>query len=74
MIREKTVKLTQAPDFIVGLTASLESGRYVVELRADNGHDDGTLLTPSQARNVAHALEQYADLADLEQAKLRRKR
>lgn len=72
MIREKTVKLTQAPDFRVGITASMETGRYVVELRADNGHDDGALMTPAQALALSRALESYASHADLAQQKLRR--
>jgi len=69
--RERLVKMTQAPDYRVGLTASLETGRYVVELRPDNGWDDGTIMTPAQARNLARALDAYAAIADKAQARLR---
>jgi hypothetical protein len=60
----KTIKLRHDVDLWLQVTATLTHGRAVVNLRRDDGADDGSLLTSGEARRLAAALNRYADLAD----------
>lgn len=46
------------------LTAEMKYGRYIVEMRSDDGASDGTLLTATEARRLSKALDAFADAAD----------
>jgi len=62
--KEITVKLRNNPDLVLSRDASLETGRYEVNIRQDNGADDGNSLTPHEARRLARALVAMADHVD----------
>ena len=59
----KTIKQQHDCGIWLQLTADLNQGRAVVEMRRDDGTSDGTLLTPREARTLARALEKFADAA-----------
>lgn len=65
----KTIKHQHDEDIWLQLTAELERGRIVVEMRPDDGASDGTLLTATEARRLSKALLAFADGADKENAK-----
>lgn len=46
------------------LTAEMNTGRAVVELRPDDGTGDGALLTAAEARRLSKALLTFATVAD----------
>lgn len=48
------------------LTAEMNRGRVVIEMRPDDGASDGTLLTAIEARRLSKALISFADSADKE--------
>lgn len=60
----KTIKQQHDVGLWLQLTVELDRGKYVVEMRPDNGYDDGTLLTASEARRLSKALLAFADGAD----------
>ena len=75
-IKETTVKLRNAADFVVDNTVSVSSGRPLVELRPDDPYFDPYHLTPGEARALARALTKHADAADAKRdarTELRRK-
>ncbi len=59
---------------VVQTTASLETGRYVVGIRVDDGACDDVCLTPRRARALARALDRFATRTERLQAALKRKR
>ena len=65
-MKTKTIKQQHDVGLWLQLTVELERGRYVVEMRPDNGRDDGTLLTAAEARRLSKALLVFADGADRE--------
>ena len=60
----KTVKQRHDVGLWLQLTAELNRGRYVVEVRRDDGASDVTLLTAAEARRLSKALNAFADAAD----------
>ena len=63
-VKIKTIKQRHDVGIWLQLTAEMDRGRYVVEMRPDDGASDGTLLTASEARRLAKALDAFADAAD----------
>lgn len=63
-MKPKVIKLKHDVGLWLQRTAELDRGRYVVEMRKDNGHDDGTLITAREARTLARALNKLADSVD----------
>jgi hypothetical protein len=59
-----TIKQRHDVGIWLQLTAELEQGRCVVEMRPDDGASDGTLLTATEARRLAKALIAFADRTD----------
>ena len=55
------VKLRRNADLALTRDVSLETGRYEVNVRQDNGADDGNSMTPHEARRLARALMKLAD-------------
>ncbi len=66
MKRIKTIKQRHDVGLWLQLTAELDRGKVVIELRPDDGVSDGTLLTAAEARRLAKALATFADAADVE--------
>ena len=66
MKRIKTIKQRHDVGLWLQLTAELERGRVVIEMRRDDGVSDGTLLTATEARRLAKALDAFAAGADIE--------
>lgn len=60
----KTIRQRHDVGIWLQLTAELNRGRYVVEMRPDDGTRDGTLLTAAEARRLSRALNAFADAAD----------
>jgi hypothetical protein len=63
-VKIKTIKQQHDVGLWLQLTAELNRGRVVVELRPDDGTSDGTLLTATEARRLSKALLAFADGAD----------
>jgi hypothetical protein len=63
-VKIKTIKQQHDVGLWLQLTAELNRGRVVVELRPDDGTSDGTLLTAAEARRLSKALLAFADGAD----------
>jgi hypothetical protein len=57
--REVTVKPRGGPAVHVGVTVSIGNGRHVVDLRV--GEDDGTAMSPRDARRISVALATAAE-------------
>lgn len=55
------VKFRNNADLVLARDASIETGRYEVNMRQDNGADDGDSMTPYEARKLARALVAMAD-------------
>lgn len=64
----KTIKQQHDVGIWLQLTAELDRGRVVVEMRP-NDSGDGTLLTATEARRLAKALVMFAAGADAENNK-----
>lgn len=64
----KTIKQQHDVGIWLQLTAEMNHGRVVVEMRPDDSRD-GTLLTAAEARRLAKALVAFADGADKENGK-----
>lgn len=62
----KTIKQQHDVGIWLQLTAELDRGRVVVNMRPDDGTSDGTLLTATEARRLSKALLAFADGADKE--------
>ena len=60
----KTIKQRHDVGIWLQLTAEMDRGRYVIEMRPDDGASDGTLLTAAEARRLSKALNAFADAAD----------
>jgi hypothetical protein len=60
----KTIKQQHDVGIWLQLTAEMNRGRVVVEMRPDDGASDGTLLTATEARRLSKALLAFADGAD----------
>lgn len=60
----KTIKQRHDVGLWLQLTVELDRGRYVVEMRPDDGVSDGTLLTATEARRLSKALDAFADAVD----------
>lgn len=65
----KTIKQRHDVGLWLQLTAEMDRGRVVVEMRPDDGASDGTLLTAAEARCLARALHRFAERADKENAR-----
>ena len=65
----KTIKQQHDVGIWLQLTAEMNKGRVVVEMRPDDSSSDGTLLTATEARRLSKALLAFADGADKENAK-----
>lgn len=63
-MKVKTIKQRHDVGIWLQLTAEIEHGRYIVNMRPDDGADDGTLLTATEARRLSAALLKFADAAD----------
>lgn len=59
-----TVKLRRNPDLVLSRDASLETGRYEVNIRQNHDMDDGNSMTPHEARRLARAILRMADHVD----------
>jgi len=68
-VKIKNIKQQHDGGIWLQLTAELERGRIVVEMRPEDGASDGTLLTATEARRLSKALRAFADGADKENAK-----
>ena len=60
----KTIKQRHDVGIWLQLTAEMDRGRVVVEMRRDDSFSDGTLLTATEARRLSSALLEFADAAD----------
>lgn len=62
----KTIKQQHDVGLWLQLTAEMNHGKIVIEMRPDDGTSDGTLLTAAEARRLSKALLTFADRADKE--------
>lgn len=58
------VKLRNNADLVLSRDASITTGRYEINVRQDNGTDDGDSMTAHEARRFARALVAMADHID----------
>jgi hypothetical protein len=65
LVKIKTIKQQHDVGIWLQLTAEMDRGRVVVEMRPNDSRD-GTLLTATEARRLAKALIAFADGADKE--------
>lgn len=65
-MRDVVVKSRYMPDFQIGASVSLDTGRPIVDFRVGDGDEDS--LTPAEARRLAAALVRAADCCDAKSA------
>jgi hypothetical protein len=60
----KTIKQQHDVGIWLQITAELDRGQAVINMRPDDGASDGTILTAREARTLSRALLSYAARAD----------